>query len=63
MLLLIATDGEPYTVDNSNDPNYDSVQTFRRVLEFERNADQIYVGVLKCSENENETGYLGKHND
>jgi hypothetical protein len=34
MLLLIATDGEPYTVDNRYDPNYDSIETFRRVLEY-----------------------------
>lgn len=27
-------------------------------MEYERNADQIYVGVLKCSDNDNETGYL-----
>lgn len=58
VLLLIATDGEPYTVDDKNDSKYDSVTLFRQVLEFERNANQVFVGILKCSSNDQDTGYL-----
>lgn len=60
MLLLIATDGEPSTVDNKYDPNYDSVDVFRRVLEFERDSSKVFVGILKCSNNDAETGYLDR---
>ena len=57
-LILIMTDGEPYTVDDQRDPNFDSVHVFRRVLEVERNSDLAYVSILKCSNNDDDTGYL-----
>jgi hypothetical protein len=59
-LIIIMTDGEPSTTDYKTDPDYDSVQLFRQVLEYERNPDLTFVSILKCSNNDNETGYLDK---
>jgi hypothetical protein len=57
-LLLIATDGEPCTVDNQRDPNYDDVNVFMNVLVNERDPNRTFIGILKCTNNERETGYL-----
>jgi hypothetical protein len=59
-LIIIMTDGEPYTVDYRTDPNYDSVSTFANVIAHERNPDLTFMSVLKCSSNDDETGYLDK---
>ena len=57
-LIIIMTDGQPYTVDDKYDKNYDSVDVFTQVLEFERNSDMTFVSILKCSTDDDETGYL-----
>jgi len=60
MLLLIATDGEPFTKDYKHERGYDSVKIFKNVLEKERDPHKIFVGILKCTNNDKETGYLDK---
>ena len=58
ILLLISTDGVPDTGCRFNDPNYDSIKVFRHVLEVERDPAKVFVGILKCSDKDDETGYL-----
>jgi hypothetical protein len=55
-LLLIATDGQP----DADYPDPDSIAIFRQVLERERDPDRTFVSILKCSNNDDETGYLDK---
>jgi len=54
-LILIATDGVPYTGNTATQP--DSVELFCSVLKYERRPN-TYVSILKCSENPTETAYL-----
>jgi len=58
VILLIFTDGVPDTGYRYGHPDYDSVTIFRQVLEKERDPARIFVGIHKCSDKDDETGYL-----
>jgi len=60
ILMLIATDGVPDTGERYGHPDYDSVDIFRSVLEKERDPTRVFVSIIKCSDRDNETGYLDK---
>jgi hypothetical protein len=60
ILLLIATDGVPDTGERYGHPDYDSVDIFRYVLEKERDPTKVFVSIIKCSDRDNETGYLDR---